>query len=192
MIALALLFASPDPEAVRQAVIAKCAIAPDRLAIEHLTDPPQDVLIVKGEELLPDGQFDCLGTVLAEASAEGNLVAFSFEDYTLAKRHRILGGREGLARRGLLNRLPVFDPESDTLAPFARQLERLCKVRPRSLLIVENDTIRVRDFVFEDPKLLASDAVVCVINALEASGFNALGMPEQIYVPLTQVTKPAS
>lgn len=57
---------------------------------------------------------------------------------------------------------------------------------------VRDGTLRVRDRVFENEKLLASDAVVCVINAMEASGFNALGMPEPIYVPVTVVITPAS
>ena len=187
-----LLAAAPDPEAVRQAIVAKCAIAPDRLAIEHWNDSPEDVLVVKGEALLPVSQFDCLGTILAEANTQGDPVAFSFEDASLGKRQTILGGRDALARMGLLERLPVFDPEHEMLARFGRRLERLCNVRPGSLLIVRDGNLRVRDHVFEDEELLGGDDVVCVINALEASGFNALGMPEPVYVPVTIITAPAS
>jgi len=195
MFALALLLAAapaPDPEALRQVIIARCGIAADRLAVEPWTDPPEEVLVVKGDELLPDGQLSCLGAALSQANVEGYPVAFSFDDFALGKRYSILRGREGLAQMGLLDRLPVYDAERETRARFARRLERLCKARPGSLLIVRRGNIRVRAHVFDDPKLLGSDAVVCAVNALEASGFNALGMPEAIYVPVTVVTTPAS
>lgn len=184
MIALAfLLFATPqDPETVRQAIIAKCGIGADRLAVERVSEPPEDWVMVKGAAPLSDAQLDCFGQTLAGME----MVPFAFDDEALGKRYSRVSGRSGLAAMGLLNRLPVFNPKRDTLRSFAHRLERLCGARRGSLLVVQGENIAVREGAFDgdyDPS--THDPALCVVAALGASGFEPFG-----YVPLPELIIP--
>jgi hypothetical protein len=198
MLTLALLLATPDAEAMRQAIIARCAIPADRLAVEHWEDSG-DVLMVKGSAPLSNRQLDCLGKTLVApdlVTAE-TLVSFSFEDHALARRYTTRASRANLASTGQLARLPVFNPRRETLAGFAQRLERFCKAKP-GVLVVEEDNIRISDGAFEAADSTPpafDDPLLCAVNALGASGFDAFGRVPVVPTPvieLPEVTTPAS
>jgi hypothetical protein len=198
MLMLALLFATPDADAMRRAIIARCAIPADRLAVEHW-DNSGDVLVVEGAAPLSNRQLDCLGKTLIapEMVTAETLVPFSFEDQALGRRYTTRSSRSSLSARGQLARLPVFKPGRDTLAGFARRLERFCKAEP-GMLVVEEDNIRIRDGAFETvdntpPKF--DDPLLCAVDALGASGFDAFGRMPIVPTPVVETpetTKPAS
>jgi len=189
MFALALL-ATPDVEAMRQAMIARCAIPADRLAVEHIDDSG-DVLMIKGGAPLSNKQLDCLGKTLIApdlVTAE-TLVPFSFEDEALRRRYTMRTSRSSLSSMGRLAQLPVFNPRRESLAGFARRLERFCKAEP-GLLVVEEDNIRIRDGAFEAQENTPpafDDPLLCEVNALGASGFEAFGRVPVIPTPVVEI-----
>lgn len=183
--ALMLLAAPQDAEAVRQAIVSRCAIPADRLVVEQWTDPEMEVLVVKGDGPLSDAQLSCLGTVLAEGWMREDGVNFTFNDGPLGERYeevtrreRVAAARANLASRGVLRRLPVFDRERGDPAVFARRLERLCGGAPGSLLKVQEDNssnivLRIDgDGPISDTKFQRQS---CAISALIATGFEPFG-----------------
>lgn len=192
---LALLFAAPqDPEALRKAIVAKCTIPDDRLAVEQWTDPVMEVLVVKGDGPLSDAQHICFDTMIS-----GGGIEFAIEDESLGERfeevrqrERMANAREALASRGLLRRLPVYRPDRDDPAAFAKRLERLCGARPGSLLKVQEDN-GFNIVLIVDSAAPRSDRQfqreICAINALVATGFDPWGAPPP---PVFYVTTPWS
>ncbi|MEZ0242107.1 MAG: hypothetical protein ACAH11_01945 [Sphingomonas sp.] len=195
MIAFALLLlASPDPEAVRQAIIARCGIAPGRIAVEPQGDPPEGMIVIKGSAPLKDRQIGCFGTVLAETGGIG----FSIDDDAIGERYEVLRKREMLAGargylrwRGLLRRVPVYRPQRESLAMFAHRLERLCGAPPGSVLRVEEGMIRLQDHVFAEGADPDFERTMCVFNASIVAGFDPLTIP-LVPVPLPELITPAS
>lgn len=185
MIALALL-AADDDATVRDAIVTRCEIPVERIGIE--ADEPNDIRIVtiRGAAPLSDAQLDCFGTVVAEAAA----LAPSFEDEALGKHYARVAGRSNLMSMGLLERLPVFDPARDTLRRFARKLERLCKVRPGTMLEADDGNIHLLRSALDLPSE-RYEPVICLISALDASGFNAFAI--DVPIPMTETpTTPSS
>ena len=190
MLALTLLVAA-DAEAVRQALIAKCEVAADRVVIDQWNDSPEKVVVIKGAAPLSDAQLDCIGQTTAELYvAESDYVLFSFEDGAIGKRYNLVSSRSSLASMGLLNRLPVFDPKRDTLRGFANRLELLCGARRASLLQIEGDNIRVRAGAFDGPPSARKDPIMCLVPALGASGFAPFGIVPPVVVRVPDLTLP--
>lgn len=198
MLALTLVAAAPsDSEAVRRAIAAKCEVDAARLTIEPWADPEQDMIIVTGDGGLSDAQLDCIGAVGTEGG-----VLLGFDNAVLSKRYVIVTSRSNLAAMHVLDRLPKYDPARHSLHGFARQLERYCRARPGSFLVVKNNNIAMRPAVWDRPEGSDGDAVICLVNALGASGFDAFGaippVPQPVFethVPVLQtpdVTTPSS
>ena len=192
---LALLLAAPqDAEVLRQAIIAKCGIPADRLAVERQDEPPGSLIVIKGSAPLKDRQISCFGTVLAEAGGIG----FSIDDAAISERYEVLRKREMLAHaradlrwRGLLRRVPVYRPERESLPMFAQRLERLCGAPPESVLMVEANVIRLQDHIFSDMPDPNFDRTMCVFNASIVAGFDPLTVAP-VPVPFPEVITPAS
>lgn len=184
MFALALLLLTPEDDiaATRDALVSRCAIPVERILIEP--DPASDALIatIRGADPLSDAQLDCFGAVLAGRM----MVSPSFEDEALDKRYRYVTGRSTLARMGLLDRLPVFDRTRDTLPGFARKLELLCKARPGSMLEATETNIHIRMAAL-NTSTGKFDRVICVIDALNASGFDPFRIVEPVPVDVPTI-----
>lgn len=186
-LSLLLLVATPDIEALRQAVIAKCEIPADRVVIVLWDAAPEGVVTLKGDGMLSDAQLSCFGTMADNSDG----ITFAFEDAAIGERYeevqvreRLAAARSVLAELHVLDRLPVYNPQRDGLAVFAHKLERLCGARPGSILRVKNGRIVARDGILYKGGLRHYERASCVINAVIASGFEP-------YEPIL-ITTPAS
>lgn len=168
-------------EGRRVAMVAECHIPAERLALEKLDPIPPDnmiayIVIVKGHAPLSDAQIRCYTRQLTDSvwpSFENSELG---ERYTeLARADTLANARKALAELGLLHRLPVHDPSRETLAAFAVRLERLCRARPRSLLVAVDGNIQLVEGWFKRHAPGDFERITCAMNAVPAAGFEVYG-----------------
>lgn len=88
------------------------------------------------------------------------------------------GARAWLDERGLLSRLPTFDPKRSDLAAFARELESLCGPKAAGTLLLMPGIATFREGALgkvENGDLtegkLDDETLWCLVNAATASGY---------------------
>ncbi|MDF7776008.1 hypothetical protein P1X14_12185 [Sphingomonas sp. AOB5] len=177
MLAALLMMASDDAATLREAIVSRCDIAPERLAIEQMDGQAEAVLALKGSAPLNDMQLDCFGKEIAGAQTVG----FTIEDDAISRRYSTLAATRALDSLGRSAPLPVFDRGRESVAAYAVRLERLCGVAPRSTLRAVRGNIEVIPSAI-DRKGRAFLRVHCTITTASAAGFSPFGtVPE---VPL--------
>ncbi|HEX8193280.1 MAG TPA: hypothetical protein VF552_10310 [Allosphingosinicella sp.] len=184
----ALLLASfiadtPPPATVRavEARLARCGIAARQVAVHYERELQSDVVVIGGRGIPSDETLACV----AEASMErGWLARFADPDADtrygdawadLLRRRGLDLARAWLRERGLLETLPVYEPQREALAGFARRLEAFCGIAPGAALRVESGLI-----TFAVPLALPrlpDEQLNCIANAAVAAGvgFGFLG-----------------
>lgn len=169
--------------AAREALAGRCGIARERVVRDS---DSVEVVEILGSAPLDDEALRCAGGAIAAAG-----VGISFEHEPLRRRYALLVARDGLAARGLLARLPVFDRAHDTPAAFALRLERLCGARPHALLVAEGESIRLKPGLITSTPDSRFGRVICAVDAATAAGFEPLGLPPPpipVVVPTTPVS----
>lgn len=187
LIALALLFAATDDDAaaLTRSDWRSCGVDETGLSSEYRPEAQDDETTAKGAPVISDEQMRCLARA---AATHGYVIAF--DDLTLSDRFAAAyeiaqrevardQARAGLAAAGLLDRLPIYDPKSETLDGFVVRIERFCGARPRSVLKRTGPK-----FLTIDPPALrrgvsdrkASRQIACVMQALAANDLKASGV----------------
>jgi hypothetical protein len=175
MIALALLLAMLAPEDDVVDRVARCGVDRARISVESEGSTGFYVAISSPNSALSRKQLACLYDILSIREGPyffvfaDPAVAKRFDHLSLTKNFEILRdeAREWLASRGLLDRLPAFDPERQTLGEFAGSLERMCDVAPGSRLKIEPGN---RLTIAPSPTAMSDEAGTAVFDCL----FNAM------------------
>ena len=123
-----------------QGRVARCGVLIARVTIRDDRDLQEDVIAIAPGPSLTDAQFTCVARVSLEAATY-----VTFDESDQQRRYNTIyrpiedGRGVSLARawlnqRGLLDKLPRYDPPSQTLAAYGRELETFCGI-PRGTVL---------------------------------------------------------
>jgi hypothetical protein len=173
-----MLAATPPPPSFLSAEqtiarIVGCGVPADAIRIDDEPELQEDVVRVRPIGAIADDRLLCVARaslasayyVFFEDSIQAHYWSLYWELHTEASR---IAARQWLAERGLLEKLPTYDPKGD-LAAYARRLERICGIKRGTFL-----EARGGDLTIEPPKNRrdwpTNDAVICLSNAIETAG----------------------
>jgi hypothetical protein len=174
-----------DPAVYQQLerAVEQCGLTPTDVAITYEDFLQSDQILVKSKSLA-GGQLRCLSKV--EGASPYPIVVFENADLTkrsfeLQHEQERTDSKEWLRERGLLASLPAYDPKSETVAEFARRIEKYCGIEPGSMLTVHDLgvlTIR-RDWSegqLRDSQKLSEHKFWCLTHSLSASNLEEHGV----------------
>jgi hypothetical protein len=173
MLMLAALLVTPSPDddaaaALRDAIVIRCGIAAERIAIEHWEGEKQPTIVLKGDAPLGDIELNCFGMEIAATGAIG----FTIENDAISRRYSALAATRALDELQRSRPLPVFDADRESLASYAVRIERLCGLRPRSTLRAVRSNIELIDAALNRKGDRTFLRVHCAITAASAAGFS--------------------
>jgi hypothetical protein len=171
--------ATPDPGRDRTVrAIAACGVAAAEVRITYDDDLQSDLVRIGDLGGSDEARFHCLRKVVfpdyfVDVSAAPQREAYyAFtrrEDHKLARAH----ARAWLKARGLLDRVPRFDPGTGVEA-FARSIESACSIRPGDALEARGASgITIRQAFFGDSMTTKfPDDFSCLTRMFDASNAN--------------------
>ena len=172
MIALALLLAALAPEESLADQVAACGVDRAQIRVEQDAHLQAEIATIA----TPDAALteDLLGC-LVDLAVTGYFIEFADPMVTArftpqvnatSRRVAVHAARLWLANRGLLQKLPFYDPEAQTLPQFTQALEAMCGIAPGTRLKplgAHTVTFVGLDKSGDDP------ALQCLFNAVVAA-----------------------
>lgn len=161
-------------EARRQ--LGTCGVSPVEVEVQY-EDVLQDyeVTIVTPASALREDQFVSIARISQENGwwpvfkDEAAGVRFSAARDLIERE----ASQRRLADRGLLNKIPLFRPEKQDLASYARELEALCGIEPgTALMALGSSLLTIRPLRHD---LLAVGQLSCLIDVVNASNLGEYG-----------------
>lgn len=90
--------------------------------------------------------------------------------WRLARERGKADAKAWLEKRGLLSRLPIYEPTRSDDAAFARTLEALCGPKAAGILLPMHGMATFKENVLSSRKL-DDETLWCLVNAAEVSGY---------------------
>lgn len=161
-----------QPEVALQQVVA-CGFGTAQVKSDDMLQ--EDVIDIPSVATIGEGQLECVARASIRTSyyvifPVPTKDAYQAIYWQLSREQAMVDARDWLAQRGLLDHLPVYDPQKSDIAAFARTLENRCGVKTAHVLkpIGEMAT-------FDEDVLLAEsmdqDSFWCLTNAATVSGY---------------------
>ena len=130
--------------------LTRCGLPSTRTSIHAERDPARAEIAIAAGPSLNRSEFACVARVSMDT-----LTYVEFEQADQDKEFRVVYGslldaahaqqyRDALAANGLLNKVPVFNPQRQSLASYGRSLEALCGIQRGRVLTVRNDALALR------------------------------------------------
>lgn len=160
------------PEVALQQVVA-CGFATAQVKSDDMLQ--EDVIDIPSVATIGDGQLECVARASIRTSYYVIFPAPTKDAYQaiywrLSREQAKVDARAWLAQRGLLDHLPVYDPQKSDIAAFARTLENLCGEKAAHALKPMGEMV-----TFDEDVLLAGsmdqDSFWCLTNAATVSGY---------------------
>jgi hypothetical protein len=151
----------------------------------EIDDGSGDLYITIGARKLADRQISCL--MASEHVAPYPILRFTDRD--VSRRYYELGeienrkeARRWLEQRGILAKLPLFDPAVENVSGYTAKLERFCRLKPGSalklirpgLLTVKDEWVKAQFGARPQPD--ENDKFTCLIKSLSASNLKEHGV----------------
>lgn len=160
--------AAQRPAATVQEALARCGIDRGQIAQRFDREVQSEVAIISGggyDDAVLGCAADALAERLAIARFEASDTDSRFGDLWGAAMQRLAEShaRQWLSERGLLDTLPRYDPERQTLAEFAVALERLCGIAPGAAFTIEAGMLTFVDT--DRPTFPEGDSSTCLLQA---------------------------
>lgn len=165
---------TPTPEQTIQA-LASCGVAAEHVRITYHDELQSDVVSFGDLGGADEARFRCLWNAtfpayLVDVSAAPQREAYQAFERRVGARLAEAEAREWLAKAGLLDRVPRYDPRKG-LKTFARALETACSIRPGSALEASDSSVlTIRRSFFGDfmaPRI--HDELTCLLRMESAS-----------------------
>lgn len=157
---------------VRQRIGA-CGFAANMVQVEYqdLLQDHEVTISTKARELHEE-QYACLAALVAET---GWIVTLADETarsrfWEATQRVARVAARRRLSERGLLDRLPTYDPGRQDLAAYARAVEELCGIDPGTVLLAQSSSTLTMHPLNDDQLSFAD--LSCLMDAVSASNLH--------------------
>ncbi len=158
---------------VATARIAECGVGSVRPTVDETLQ--EDVVEIVGATSASEEQLRCIA--LASLDTRYYVIvplpmqqAYDALYWRLSKERDLRDARSWLEERGLLSRLPIYDPHSSDELAFTRELETLCGPKAEGVLKSLKGMATINADTVSSGKL-EEEALWCLVNAAAASGY---------------------